>query len=348
MRALNTNPNVDNSDLVNYPGGRIKNNTGTGNGTPVNERTKGDWHQAVLKLMRRYGIIANNLPDNETNGFQIVDAIKALPSKNDFILGLSLNTGVLSVPIKLGFMETNEQVVCKANFDLDAETEIKGSDITTFTFTHNGSFKTNEYVRLIKTAGGVHLVRLVDDVSLDSMVSDLNYLKKASQAEENAGVIDTKATTPLVNLVAFTKRVIGLDSPSFLATLVRNGLYNTEHFALVEELKKVKNKGSFSNFDVDGGTIGDTFTVSGDIASATINDESSNGTSVRIVLANTMTDTNYYVKAFIQSNNSNIFDDTDIAAPIFKIINATTFDFAMREIVGRVQNLKIHFEVVKI
>ena len=129
------------------------------------------------------------MPDNETNGFQIVDAMKALPTKNDFVLALSLNTGVLSVPIKLGFMEDGEQIVCKAAFDLGSETQIKGSDNVTFAFTPNGSFKTNEYVRLIKTGSGVDIIRLVDNVSLNTMVGDLSYLKKASQAQENAGAI---------------------------------------------------------------------------------------------------------------------------------------------------------------
>lgn len=85
MRALNSNPNVDNSDLSNYPDGRVKDNTGSGNGTGVNERVYGDLHQAIAKLMRLYGIIPSGLPDNEANGFQIVEALKALASKNDYI-----------------------------------------------------------------------------------------------------------------------------------------------------------------------------------------------------------------------------------------------------------------------
>lgn len=348
MRALNTNANVDNSDLVNYPGGRIKNNTGSGNGTAVNERTKGDWHQAVEKMMRLYNIIPNNLPDNETNGFQIIDAIRALASKNDFILALSLNSGVLSIPIKLGYMLTGEQIVCKAAFDLGAETQIVGSDNVTFGFTPNGSFKTNEYVRLIKTVSGVDIVRLVDNVSLDTMVGDLFYLKKASQAQEDAGAVDTVATTPLVNLMTFVKRVVGTDSVNFLASTSRNGLLSTQQWDLIELFRKVRNIGTFSGLDINNGTIGATYPVTGNLASATLQAKPSNGSVIRIVLSNTMTNTSFYVRHFVEAQSSNIEDDGSICNLVFKPINATTFDMFIKETSSGTQNLKIHFEVVKI
>jgi hypothetical protein len=347
MRALNTNPNVDNSDLVNYPLGRIKNNTGSGNGTPVNERVYGDIHQTIAKMMRLYNILPNNLPDNETNGFQIIESIVALASKNDFILPLSLNSGILSIPIKLGFMLTGEQLVCKALFDLGTETQIKGSDNVTFAFSANGSFQTNEYVRLIKTSGGVELIRLVDNVSLDSMVTDLTFLKKATQAQENAGVIDTKATTPLTNLVAFTKRVIGLDSGSYLATLIRNGLYNTEHFALVEELKKNKNNGWFGSVNV-GDPIGTTYSVNGNCVSAvSVDSGQPNNSQIEITMQNAMPNLNYYVRLHIQSMGS-INLDNDIYSPVFSPISTTKFQIAIAEPIDTSKALRFHFEAIQI
>ena len=38
-------PNIDGSDLTNYPDKRIRNNDGSGNGTPVNEQVYGDIHE---------------------------------------------------------------------------------------------------------------------------------------------------------------------------------------------------------------------------------------------------------------------------------------------------------------
>lgn len=345
MRKLNSGgTNVNNSDLVNYPDARIKDNNGSGNGTPVNERVYGDLHQTIAKLMRRFGITPNNLPDNETNGFQIVDAFKALPSKNDFVLALNVSSGVLSVPIKLGFMETAEQVVCKASFDLGSETQIKGSDNVTFAFTPNGTFKTNEYVRLIKTSGGVDIIRLVDNVSLDTMVSDLSYLKKATQAEENAGSIDTKATTPKVNKVTFTKRVNGTDSPTYLASTSQNGLLSTAQWDLLTLLAKTKNRGLFSGLNI-AVTTG-SLTVGGDIASAVASVDGDNSV-ILVTMSNNMTNTNYKVTSCIESSSDDVANAT-VCAPVFKPLSVSQFKILLHETNSVTQNLKLHLEVVQL
>lgn len=346
MIPLQNNPNVDNSDLANYPDGRIKDNTGTGNGTPVNRATKGDWHSSISRMMRLYGIVGNGLPDNETNGYQIIEAIIALASKNDFVLPLSLASGVLNVPIKLEFMLENESVICKSGFNLGAETQIKGSGTTIFAFTKFGSFKANEYVRLIKTSSAIELIRIGDSVSIDSMVSDFNYLKKATQAEENAGTIDTKATTPLSNLTAFIRRVIGGDSTNYLATTSRNGLLSMADKAIINGIgaSPVKNYGTVS-FD-PGGSSG-SLTHSGDVVSAT---GVMIGTTIvaTITIANAMTGLNYLVEAYVQGQSSAIENDGGCSVPVFKPTSSTTFQLTMRDYQGGAQNLKVHLRVVQL
>jgi hypothetical protein len=200
MRKLNSSINVITSDPA-FPNGRIRNNTGTGNGTPVNEQVYGDIHTNKDKLLDLYGIDANGLPDNETNGYQYIDALRALASKNDFILPLTNNAGVLSVPIKLGFMVENEQVICKAGFDLGVQTEIKGLDASTFSFTSNGSFKTNEYVRLIKTSSGIQLVILADYIP--------NLANRLNDIESAQTTINQKLAVFTVNGVMFIWRKAG-------------------------------------------------------------------------------------------------------------------------------------------
>ena len=350
MRILSSNPNVDKSDLVNFPDGRIKDNDGSGNGTGINERTNGDIHQTISRLMRKYGIIPNNLPDNVTNGFQIVEAIQALASKNDFVLALTDVGGVLSVPIKFSFMDENESVVCKSGINLASQTKIKGSDATTFNTTYVGSFKNNEYVRVIKTASGVTIVRLADAVSLDAMVAELNFLKKANETEENVGDIDTKATTPLSNLTAFIRRVIGVDSANYLATAIRNGLYPKEHFDIVENIgsSPVKNTGWFSGLNISvGGTI--NYPVGGNIVSAQsfVLSGQNNEQFILVTMQNAMTNTNYYVRSFAESQGD-IRSDNDINGIVFKPMSTTTFQIGIKESAPGVQNLMIHLEVVQL
>ena len=229
MIPLKNNPNVDNSNLSDYPDSRIRDNSGTGNGTPVNRSVYGDIHSNISKLMRLYGITPNGIPDNETNGYQIIESIKSLSTKNTIVANITTSGGVLVAGMKIGLLKVGEKMYCKALCDLTTETTIKGNDTANvYVVTFVGVFVTGDYLELVKTSGNIELRRVIDQNNISSVIAALNYLKKATQTEENAGVIDTKATTPLVNLVAFTKRVIGLDSGGFLATTIRNGLLSKE------------------------------------------------------------------------------------------------------------------------
>jgi hypothetical protein len=74
---LENKTNVEAPD-VNYPYGRIKDETTPGTGTPVNVQVYGDFHQFFAKLLAEGGVTANNLPDNATNGFQYFLALRNL------------------------------------------------------------------------------------------------------------------------------------------------------------------------------------------------------------------------------------------------------------------------------
>lgn len=350
MIPLKNNPNVDNSDPGNYPDGRVKDNTGSGNGTPVNRNVYGDLHSNISKLMRRYGIVPNEFPDNETNGFQIIQALSALASKNDYIYPLATNgSTTLSIDIKLHLMEENEFLVCLASADKTTETEIKGSAATTFSVTYSGNFKANEYVRVIKTEAGVSIVRIADWNSLSAMVTDLSFLKKASQSQENAGSVDTVATTPLVNKVTFIKRVNGDDSDDYLATDSQNGLYPKEHFAIVDGLDSIvpKNVGWIGGVNIDSGSPGSTYARSGNITSATIQTSSGGRQVIRCVMANAMDDLNYVVETNIESQGT-YTNDVEIQREIFKPISETSFEIAIRETSSVSQSLKFHVKVFQL
>jgi hypothetical protein len=343
MRNKLLAPNIDNSNPSVYPNGRIKDNTSSGNGTPVNEFVYGDLHEMKDKLMRLYGIVPNDLPDNESNGFQLIDALRALASKNDFILDLTDSSGILQVPIKLGFMLQKESVLCLSGVNFTAQTQIKGIDNVTYTISILGSFKSGEYVRLIKTSSGITLIREVDAVNLDLAVSEFNYLKKASQTEENAGTIDTKATTPLVNKVAFTRRVNGVDSDNYLATPSQNGLLSKEDKDIIDNIgdNPIKNKGWVSGLDVSGSS--GPLSVSGDFSSA--NASLVAGVSVvNVFLSNNMSNLNYLCQMFIESQGV-ITNDNRIANIVFKPISVNQFQFCIGETGGVLQNLKIHIKV---
>lgn len=235
--------NIDKSDLLNYPNGRIKDDDGSGNGTPVNRTVYGDIHEFFARVMNLSGTAYNGLPDNITNGYQLVEAFSFLANKNNFIYTLTSVGGILNIDLKLSKLKTDEFLICKSSFNLGAETQIKGSDGVVFPALAESSFKDLEFVRLVKTNGGFIITRLADNRSLDAMTSELLYLKKASYAQEIAGVSDLVATNPLSNILAFVERVNGASSAFSLANSLRNGLYPKEHFTIVEgltDLVKIK------------------------------------------------------------------------------------------------------------
>jgi hypothetical protein len=65
-RAISDRTNVD-APSGNFTRGRVRNNDGSGNGTPNNEALHGDWTQFFEKLMRDNGITPNGNPDDQVN-----------------------------------------------------------------------------------------------------------------------------------------------------------------------------------------------------------------------------------------------------------------------------------------
>lgn len=67
-------PNITAPDS-DYQSGRIKDDTGVNDGTPIDLLTSGDIHEFFAKLMRQAAITPNNVPDNEYSGHQYMAAL---------------------------------------------------------------------------------------------------------------------------------------------------------------------------------------------------------------------------------------------------------------------------------
>ena len=349
MRNKANLANIDLSD-PNYLYGRIKNNTGSDDGTPVNERVYGDVHQFFAKLISLAGITPNDLPDNELNGYQTIDALINLASKNDYLQTLGSVSGVLNIGVKIGLMQVNEILICKASSDFTTETTIKGIDNVINAISVNSNFKANDYLLLQKTASNIQITRLVDAVNLDIIVAEFNYLKKANQTQENAGTSEVVATTPKTNKTVFERRVNGVDSSNYIAKGTsdpdaRNGLLSKEDKEIINNIgaSPIKNKGFFSGLDV-GGTTG-SLTVGGNCVSATASVPDTYESAILVTMAVAMANTNYVVKTYVESLGP-LSNDLEISNIVFKPISTTQFQLGLTEVGGGlVTSLKIHFEV---
>lgn len=76
--ALKTNVEPADSD---YPYGKIKDDSGVGDGTPVNELVYGDMHQFFARMFAKSGLVYNNLPDSDYSDFQFFEAAQKLWKK---------------------------------------------------------------------------------------------------------------------------------------------------------------------------------------------------------------------------------------------------------------------------
>lgn len=74
---LSTKTNVDAPD-TDYPYGKIRDNSGTDDGTPVDVQVYGDFHQFFARMFAKSGLTYNGLPDNNYSGFQYFDAASKL------------------------------------------------------------------------------------------------------------------------------------------------------------------------------------------------------------------------------------------------------------------------------
>lgn len=79
MRKLTNGTNIIAPD-ADYLKGRVKDESTPGvsnDGTVLNETIFGDIFEMIHKLVSAAGITENELPDNETNGHQIIEALEA-------------------------------------------------------------------------------------------------------------------------------------------------------------------------------------------------------------------------------------------------------------------------------
>lgn len=309
--------NVDNSNPTSYPNGRARDNDGSGNGTPLIENLLNDKFEFFDKLVRLANITFNGLDDNETNGFQLIDALYSFANKNDVIHDLTQSGGKLVIPIKTGTLLTNEIVLLNATLYKGSHTQLRGSDGIDNTITYLGDFNSGERILMIKTgATTVSLVRDVTYANVAGILDELNY---------------------------FSTRV---RSSSYLATSSLNGLLSSSDFSKLSKFPV--NTGYFSGLDIGGESPGNTFTTSGDISSARVTSDGTSFTIVRVVFSNSLLTTNYSVRINIQTLNSDIVDSSGLEYPVYKIISSNTVDILFDESgSGDAQSLRVHLETIK-
>lgn len=92
MKLLQDKVNVNAPD-ADFPFGDLRDDDGTGNGTPANRELFTDALQFFEKIISESGVVANGLPDNDYNGWQLYEAFRKLARPGRLLRGLISQSG---------------------------------------------------------------------------------------------------------------------------------------------------------------------------------------------------------------------------------------------------------------
>lgn len=162
-----TIPKEVNSD---FPYGAIINETETNEGTPVIREIYNDLLSNVYKLLALAGINPNGNEDNETNGHQIIEAIRLLPNNlNDVQRTLSLSGTVFTVDMNLSLLPNDYVFIARAgdNYNASLLYTIKGNEVdgVEYPFASPMGFKSGDDVLVILDQSIVRVISLTLAVS---------------------------------------------------------------------------------------------------------------------------------------------------------------------------------------
>lgn len=121
--SAKTNVQAPDSD---YPYGQIKDDTGSGDGTPVDAAVYGDFHQFFARMFALSGLNYNGLPDNDYSGFQYIEAANKLWKTFDGVKIISANT-ILTVADKSKLIIVNG-TSGSVNVTLPSSTNLQDGD----------------------------------------------------------------------------------------------------------------------------------------------------------------------------------------------------------------------------
>lgn len=102
-----------------YPFGRLKDDTGINDGTPICEENNGDIQETVTFFMNRAKITPNGLPDNVNNGYQIGEAIREVGGKFDSVHNMEFISGKMKVDVDLSNVYLDECLMLIFNYEDD-------------------------------------------------------------------------------------------------------------------------------------------------------------------------------------------------------------------------------------
>lgn len=163
-----------------YPYGAIKDNSGSGDGTPVNAVVYGDFHQFFARLMAIAGLVANGLPDNAVNGFQLFTALGTYISS---LITTAVNAEAATRSAADTALQNN----------INSEASTRGTADTTLqtNITNEASSRSSADTTLQTNINNEASTRASADTALSNTIAALRVVVDIGPLDLSAGVLAT-------------------------------------------------------------------------------------------------------------------------------------------------------------
>lgn len=135
--------NKDTTDPSNYPNGCVKDDPAGIVGTHLRKETLNDIFLTFDKLLRDAGLTANNTFDNESNGYQYVEALNILTGRNAWT-----DAGTPSMTAQSATVTINSGNVIRNHYIITGRTIVWQISLSGFTLNTN----TNQLIIALPTA----------------------------------------------------------------------------------------------------------------------------------------------------------------------------------------------------
>ncbi len=241
---LKTNVQPPDSD---YPYGKIKDDDGSGNGTPVNEQVYGDFHQFFARIFAKSGYTYNGLPDSEYSGFQFYDALLKVCKQFIGVKTISATTNMvfsdmgklINVSGTSGFIDLN---IPNGNILEDGSTiTVYNNSSFQIIIASQGSESINGGADLTLVGTGDFVTLVLDKANTDWKIANLNLTITPTPvivanplAAYNATQTATAVTTYVNKFTTEDFDVDGINNTSTgQITPIKSGKYNISSRCIV-------------------------------------------------------------------------------------------------------------------
>lgn len=111
------------TNIAEFPQGQIQDETTTTPGTPVVRAVYGDLLTNVYAILAHAGVVPNQNEDSQTNGYQLLDALKVFSNElNDLRQVLSVSGGNVSTSFNFDSLPNDYVFIAKVSDALSADT----------------------------------------------------------------------------------------------------------------------------------------------------------------------------------------------------------------------------------